>query len=102
MLVAIQQARHGEGDVQHVLGIVVLDIAGPEAGKLTRIVGGEIPEQNLQGREVEAGIPAFQNSAHLGLNGDGIGHVHRIADIHMSRAIRLRQLHCMVSPRSSP
>ena len=45
LLVAIKQTHHGQGDIQHVLDIVVLDLAGAEAGEIPLIKPGKILDQ---------------------------------------------------------
>ncbi len=84
-VVAVEQARHGQGAVQAVLGVVIPGIAAVIARQPSGVELAEGGEGVVQGLGVEAGIAGLQDAAdrfqHLGRVGNtyAVGHVVMIA-----------------------
>tara|TARA_R110000823_G_scaffold210224_4_gene340450 strand:- start:9057 stop:9335 length:279 start_codon:yes stop_codon:yes gene_type:complete len=88
-MVSVQQARHCQRYVQHMLGIMILYVTGSKAGVAAAVKAIEIPEKALQGIHVEGRIASREQRSGNRKYIFCIGNVYRVAHIHMTRALKL-------------
>lgn len=83
-VIAVDKPGHGQGHVEHVLTVMVFDVAGVKTGILARVKSGEISKQCVdEAKLVITGVAPLQHATNFSTDGDGIGNIDAITHIHV-------------------
>jgi hypothetical protein len=84
-LVAVEQARHRERHVHHVLQVVVLGVAAAVAGVVAEVEPDQVVEGAVQGRRVDV-VEGAVDPCDFELHADRVGRVDPVGDVEIAAA----------------
>jgi hypothetical protein len=91
-LVAVQQARHRQRNVEHVLDVVIARIARSILGVLAAIHRSEVPKRLLQPSCARFSIQIKVNTPHFLRNGGRVGRLDAVGDVEVAPSFAHRCL----------